>query len=164
MNNPLEEKLLQLAAAGKSGEEMESVTGVNAAKCITIVQNILKSKDPWTYQEKKQLILHDLISLKNDIQTTIDAMGGLIDPKLANVLITTLKNISEILDKQEALNGNDLKQITKEYTNAMVIIIDNSFYSVRKELEKYSDVIDLHEIDGIFQSGLKEGVLEVESK
>lgn len=68
--------LLQAAADGLSGEEMEARYGIPAAEAVLRVREILKSRDIWSELEQEQLLLADLQKLKQKIMDRVDMFTG----------------------------------------------------------------------------------------
>ncbi len=54
----LDETLIRAAASGKSGEEMEALTGIPAAQAILHVKQLLSRRDIWSEVERRQLLFH----------------------------------------------------------------------------------------------------------
>ena len=63
----LDDMLIKAAAGGKSGAEMEKLTGIPAAQAVLHVKQLLATRDIWTEQEQRQLLLNELHVLKDSL-------------------------------------------------------------------------------------------------
>lgn len=151
-------KLLEMAANGLSPNEMEAATNIPAAQCAIQVKNILASRDVWTEVERKQLLLHDLYGLKNQIQ---QQNLTYIDEKQSGALIKTLRAIGDILERQTALSETEINQITEANARAMIRLISAAFERAKELLRSEYPDVDIREIEAAFNAGLSEEVTEV---
>lgn len=150
--------LIELAAAGYSPDEMENATGIPAAQCLMQVRNILSSRDVWTEIERKQLLLHDLYELKNQIQKQNITY---IDDKQSSALIKTLRSIGDILERQTALSESEINQITEANARAMIRMISAAFERAKELLREEYPNVDIRQIEAAFNAGLGEEAKEV---
>lgn len=149
-------RLLDLAANGASGEEIEQTLGIPAAEGILRVREILKSRDVWTEIERRQLLLHSAQKLKSKIEQYLDVD----DPKAVSGYISTLKLVGEMLDKSGRLTDEELERVTKAQAAKMLVFIEAGYGRARALLrEEYPDA-DISLIDEAFKAGLREATLE----
>lgn len=149
-----DQALLDGAASGMSGEELQERFNLPAEKCILRVQEIIRSKDVWSEVERRQLLLHDLYRLKNSLQKQVEETG--LDAKDVNNLIKTLVTIADILDKASRITSDQLTTLSNLQAQMLFQLVVASFGRAKHLLsEQYPDV-DLLEIDDAFQAGLRE--------
>ena len=65
----IDDILLKAAAGGKSGDEIEEITGIPAAQALNKVKELLASRDVWNEMEQRQLLLAELHELKESLRT-----------------------------------------------------------------------------------------------
>lgn len=147
----LDETLIKLAAAGKSGEEMAQLTGIPAAQCIQHVKQLMAQRDVWSETERRQLLLHELNELKDSLQqNAIDFK----DLDSARLLLKTLELIGKRLDSSQLKLTEDVLKLTEFQQKTLFRALDAALTFAKKELaEKYPQV-SLDELDAIVTEGL----------
>lgn len=145
--------LLQAAADGLSGEEMEEKYGIPAAQCIIIVREMLKSRDVWSDVERKRLLLVDLqdlkIKLKNQLENEHDSGD-------ASVLLRTLREIGNILDKQTAISDEEINRVSSVQAKELMRLILAAFEGAKQYLSAEYPDVSLVELEEVFQTKLLE--------
>lgn len=147
-----DEKLIEAAANGWSGEEMENKFGVPAAQAIVRVRELLRSRDVWTDLEKRSLLLHSAYALKAKIEHGLDTD----DSKQVDAYLRILKAVGDMLDRQGAITQADMDKVTDAQAYRLLQLIEAGYGRARKLLEaEYGDHIDLSLLDEAFREGLR---------
>lgn len=145
-------KLLQDAADGLTGEEMGEKYNINPASAIIAVQEQLSARDVWSAIEQQQLVLHDLITLKNKAFARLE--NG--DVKDHALLLQTLGKLSDVLEKQSKVNQADLTKVSETQGRALLALVIAAFGRAKEFLaQEYPDV-SLEKIEDVFQTALVE--------
>ena len=147
----LDETLIRLAAAGRSGEEMESLTGVPAAQCVQHVKGLMAKRDVWSEHERQQLLLHELNMLKDSLtQSAVDFK----DLDSGRLLLKTLELIGKRLDSQQVRLDEDVLKLSEFQQRVLFRALDAALNFAKTQLaEKYPQV-SLEELDSIVTEGL----------
>lgn len=147
----LDEILLQAASGGKSGEEIERITGIPAAQAVMHIKRILASRDIWNEFERRQLLLRELNELKDSLrQGALDAK----DPASSRLLLMTLQEIASRLDSEKNKLDVDIVKITDHQAKVMGRAFDVALNYMKDALAtKYPQVLK-SELDSLAQEGL----------
>lgn len=150
-----DEKLLQMAGAGKSAQEMATVTGMPAAKALLRVKEILRERDIWTDVERRSMLLDDLYDLKRRVQDQLENVEWLDDKQ-----ITALAKVIQTLDEGLERNGKIQEELVQQVTNAqsasMLRLIDAAFKRAKKILTDEFPEVPFERVQEAFQKGLTE--------
>lgn len=156
--SPRDEALLRMASDGKSGLEMQRETGLNAARSVLRVKELLRERDVWSEIERRQLLMDELYGLKNKLQKQNEEF---INDKQATVLLQTINSINDVLDKQGAITDDQLEKISKAQSAAMLMLIKGAFDAARKALEAEYPDVDIEVINAAFREGLEKEMLSI---
>ena len=155
----IDDILLRAAAGGKSGDEIEQITGIPAAQALQKVKEILASRDVWSEMEQRQLLLAELHELKDSLRT--QAIDGQ-DPEAARVLLRTLETIGKRLDSQQIVLDENLLKLTAFQQKILLRAMDAALDFAKKELaERYPEVSPA-ELDELVATGLQRAKYELE--
>ena len=157
----LDEALIRAAASGKSGEEMELLTGIPAAQAVLHVKQLLGRRDIWSEMERRQLLLHELNELKDSLT---DRAVQLQDDDSARLLLKVLQEIGRRLDQETTKLDVDILKLTEYQERILLRAMDSALNFAKKELaERYPDVKkeDLEELVG---QGLLNAKYELEKE
>jgi hypothetical protein len=147
----LDETLLRAAASGKSGEEIERLTGIPAAQAVVHVKNILARRDVWSEVEQRQLLVHELNELKNSLQQNAIEFK---DPTSARLLLQTLSELGRRLDSQKAQLDEQVLRLSEFQQSILLRAMDSALSFAKKQLkEQYPDV-DSDRLDALVGEGL----------
>jgi hypothetical protein len=147
----LDETLLRAAASGKSGEEIERLTGIPAAQAVVHVKNILARRDVWSEVEQRQLLVHELNELKNSLQQNAIEFK---DPTSARLLLQTLTELGRRLDSQKAQLDEQVLRLSEFQQGVLLRAMDSALGFAKKQLkEQYPDV-DSDSLDALVGEGL----------
>ena len=144
--------LLRAAAGGKSGEEIEQITGIPAAQALEKVKQLLASRDVWTEMEQRQLLLAELHELKDSLRG--QAVDGQ-DPEAARVLLRTLEVIGKRLDAQQTVLDENLIKLTMFQQRILLRAMDAALEFAKGELAERYPQISPTELDNLVADGLQ---------
>lgn len=143
--------LLRAAAGGKSGDEIEKITGIPAAQAVTKVKDLLASRDVWNEMEQRQLLLAELHELKDSLRhQAIDAQ----DPEAARVLLRTLEVIGKRLDTQQTVLDENLLKLTSFQQKILLRAMDAALNFAKAELAERYPQVSHAELDELVAEGL----------
>lgn len=145
-------KLLQDAADGLTAEEMGAKYGINPAAALLAVREQLSDRDVWTAIEQQQLVIHDLIRLKNLMSERL-AEG---DTKDGTLFLNTLSKLSDVLEKQAKINEADLTKVSEAHGRALLALVVAAFGRAKEYLEAEYPEVPLDKIEDVFQTALIE--------
>lgn len=150
--------LLRAAAGGKSGDEIEKLTGIPAAQALEKVKQLLASRDVWTEMEQRQLLLAELHELKDSLHD--QAVVGQ-DPEAARVLLRTLEVIGKRLDQQQTVLDENMLKLTMFQQRILLRAMDAALDFAKGELaERYPDMPKA-ELDELVANGLQRAKFEL---
>lgn len=157
--------LLRGASAGKSPIELSELTNgtVSPAKAAQQVRDILASRDWLTDMERKQLLVDDLMALK-DVLMEKAVSYKMLDA--AGPLTKVLRTIGDILLADKINLKDVLESIRKAQAQMMLVGIRAALERTFLELERrYPEMPALsQELNEIFVVALPEAIREIEAK
>lgn len=157
----LDETLIRAAASGKSGEEMESLTGVPAAQAVLHVKQLLSRRDIWNEVERRQLLLHELNELK---QSLSDAAITMRDEDSAKLLLKVLQEIGKRLDSERTKLDTDIIKLSEYQERVLLRAMDAALDFAKKELAQRYPLVPKEELDELVIEGLVRAKAELESE
>lgn len=157
----LDETLIRAAAAGKSGDEMEQLTGVPAAQAVLHVKQLLSRRDIWNEVERRQLLLHELNELK---QSLSDQAVTLRDQDSASLLLKVLQEIGRRLDSERTKLDTDIIKLSEYQEKVLLKAMDSALNFAKGELATRYPLVPKEELDELVIQGLvlAKGELEKE--
>ena len=154
----LDEMLIKAAAGGKSGVEMERLTGIPAAQAVVHVKQILSTRDIWTEQEQRQLLLAELHELKESLAPHAIQAG---DPESARLLLKTLETIGKRLDSQQSVLDENMIKLSHFQEKVLLRAMDTALNFAKEQLqERYPD-ITRSELESLVADGLQKAKYEI---
>ena len=157
----LDETLIRAAAAGKSGEEMEQLTGIPAAQAVLHVKTLLGRRDIWSEVEKRQLLLHELNDLKDSLT---DRALQLQDDDSARLLLKVLQEIGRRLDAERTKLDIDVVKLTEYQERVLLRAMDSALNFAKKELAERYPEVGRDELDELVGEGLLKAKYEIEKE
>lgn len=154
----IDDILLRAAAGGKSGDEIEQITGIPAAQAVAKVKDLLASRDVWSEMEQRQLLLAELHELKDSLRT--QAIDGQ-DPEAARVLLRTLETIGKRLDAQQTVLDENLIKLTNFQQKILLRAMDAALGFAKQELKDRYPQVSAHELDDLVADGLQRAKFEI---
>jgi hypothetical protein len=160
---PVDRILLRGAASHKSPEELSRLTGttVKPAAAAQRVIDILKSQDWLSQVQQKQLLIHDLMAIKDKLMHEVIDLNMTKDN--AGTLVRVLKEIGDRLDKDKLDLNAALTQIRKAHAEMMLAAIRVAFERSALELEKRYPQVSKTELNEVFRMALPEAAREIEA-
>lgn len=150
-------KLLDAAANGWSGEEIEAKYGIPAATALVRIREILKSRDIFSDIEKKQLLLYSAYKLKEQIE---DQGLELDNVKSVEAYLKVLRSLGDMLERQGKITEEELQAAARAQAVQMLGLIEAAYGRVRGWLaEEYPDV-PIEIADARFHEALREVATE----
>lgn len=154
----LDDLLIKAAAGGKSGDEIERLTGIPAAQAVLHVKQLLATRDIWTEQEQRQLLLSELHELKDSLSDHAIKAG---DPDSARLLLKTLEIIGKRLDSQQQVLDENMIKLSHFQERVLLRAMDTALNFAKEQLaEKYPE-ITRSELEGIVADGLQKAKYEI---
>jgi tRNA splicing endonuclease len=150
--------LLKAAAGGKSGDEIEKMTGIPAAQALEKVKALLASRDVWTEMEQRQLLLAELHELKDSLRD--QAIQGQ-DPDAARTLLRTLEVIGKRLDGQQTVLDENMIKLTTFQQKILLRAMDAALSFAKGELAERYPQVSIDELDELVANGLQRAKMEL---
>jgi hypothetical protein len=149
-----DKKLLELAANGATGIEMQDVTGMPAAQAVQRVKEILSvNRTAYDAYERRELAMLSLLRLKSQMeQQGVDTNN----PKHVESYTKLNTAIDKMSLNNEKVSEDDLNKVTEAQARKLLQLIEGAYGYARLALkEEYGEFIDLAVIDVAFQEGLR---------
>lgn len=159
----LDDILIKAAAGGKSGVELERITGIPAAQAVVHVKQLLASRNIWTEHEQRQLLLAELNQLKEVL--TENAMRS-ADLDTQRLLLKTLETIGKRLDSQQQDVDENTLKLTQFQEKILLRAMDSALSFAKNELAERYPQITRGELEEIVAQGLlhaKDEIIEDEN-
>jgi hypothetical protein len=154
----LDDLLIKAAAGGKSGDEIERLTGIPAAQAVLHVKQLLATRDIWTEQEQRQLLLSELHELKDSLSDHAIKAG---DPDSARLLLKTLEIIGKRLDSQQQVLDENMIKLSQFQERVLLRAMDTALNFAKEQLaEKYPE-ITRSELESMVADGLQKAKYEI---
>jgi hypothetical protein len=154
----LDDLLIKAAAGGKSGDEIERLTGIPAAQAVLHVKQLLATRDIWTEQEQRQLLLSELHELKDSLSDHAIKAG---DPDSARLLLKTLELIGKRLDSQQQVLDENMIKLSHFQERVLLRAMDTALNFAKEQLaEKYPE-ITRSELESMVADGLQKAKYEI---
>ena len=134
----LDERLLSLAR--RSPAEIAEVTGLDAGYVSERISYLLESKDWLTDRQEERLLLVEASALKDKAFAMLDSVGPNEFAGVANVVLRSLRLVSERLDARRKLVDEDIHKITEAHAKVFAMAFDVALHHIvsglRAEVEE----------------------------
>lgn len=154
----LDDLLLRSAAGGKSGVEIERLTGIPADQAVVHIKSLLSSRDIWTEHEQRQLLLTELQELKETLQTNVLKHG---DMDSASLLLKTLETIGKRLDSQKLDLDENLIKLSRFQEKVLLRAMDSALGFAKRQLSEQFPEIPVYKLDELVADGLQQAKYEI---
>lgn len=154
----LDELLIKAAAGGKSGDEIERMTGIPAAQAVLHVKQLLATRDIWTEQEQRQLLLSELHELKDSLSDHAIKAG---DPDSARLLLKTLEVIGRRLDSQQQVLDENMIKLSQFQERVLLRAMDTALTFAKEQLAERYPEISRSELEELVADGLVKAKYEI---
>lgn len=154
----LDDILIKAAAGGKSGDEIERLTGIPAAQAVLHVKQLLATRDIWTEQEQRQLLLSELHELKDSLSDHAIKAG---DPDSARLLLKTLELIGKRLDSQQQVIDENMIKLSHFQERVLLRAMDAALNFAKEQLAEKYPQISKSELEELVADGLQKAKYEI---
>jgi hypothetical protein len=124
----LDERLLSLAR--RSPAEIAEVTGLDEKFIAERISYLLESKDWLTDRQEERLLLVEAAALKDKAFSMLDSVGPNEFAGVANVVLRSLRLVSDRLDARRKLVDDDIKRITAEHARVFAMAFDVALHHI----------------------------------
>jgi len=149
----LDEKLLSLAR--KSPTEIAEATGLDAGFVAERIAYLLDSKDWLTDRQEERLILIEAATLKDKAFGMLEDVGPQEFAGVANVVLKTLRLVSERLDARRKLVDDDIQKITAAHAKIFAQAFDSALQYIISGFKAFDGVPSDEDVDDLVEQGLK---------
>lgn len=155
----LDERLLSLAR--KSPAEIAAETGLDAGYVAERIAYLLESKDWLTDRQQERLLLVEASALKDKAFQMLNDVGPQEFAGVANVVLRSLRLVSERLDSRRKLVDEDIHKITEAHAKVFALAFDTALQHIIMGLRADTD-IDGELIDSLVEQGMMraQGILD----
>ncbi len=149
----LDEKLLSLAR--KSPVEIAEATGLEPGYVAERIAYLLDSKDWLTDRQEERLLLIEAAGLKDRAFSMLEDVGPQEFAGVANVVLKSLRLVSERLDARRKLVDDDIQKITAAHAKVFAEAFDVALTFIVAGFKAFEGVPDDGEVDDLVEQGLK---------
>ncbi len=149
----LDEKLLSLAR--KSPQEIADLTGLEPKYIAERIAYLLDSKDWLNDRQEERLLLIEASSLKDKAFGMLQDVGPQEFAGVANVVLKSLRLVSERLDARRKLVDSDIERITAAHAKIFAQAFDAALAYIIAGFRAFEGVPGDEEIDDLVEQGLK---------
>lgn len=149
----LDEKLLSLAR--RSPAEIAEVTGLEPGYIAERIAYLLDSKDWLTDRQEERLLLIEAGSLKDKAFGMLEDVGPQEFAGVANVVLKSLRLVSERLDARRKLVDDDIQKITAAHAKIFAEAFDAALQYIVAGFKAFDGVPAEEEVDELVEQGLK---------
>lgn len=156
----LDEKLLSLAR--KSPTEIAEATGLDAKYVSERIAHLLQAKDWLTDRQEERLLLIEAAALKDKAFGMLDEVEAKDFASVANVVLRSLRLVSDRLDSRRKLVDDDISKITSAHAKIFAEAFDTALRYIVQGFKAFEGVPSDEEIDELVEQGLRKaaGVLD----
>ena len=149
----LDEKLLSLAR--KSPVEIAEATGLEPGYVAERIAYLLDSKDWLTDRQEERLLLIEAGALKDKAFGMLEDVGPQEFAGVANVVLKSLRLVSERLDARRKLVDSDIERITAAHAKVFAEAFDSALRFIVAGFKAFDGVPSDDEVDDLVEQGLK---------
>lgn len=155
----LDERLLGMAR--RSPAEIAELTGLDAGYVAERISFLLDSKDWLSDRQEERLLLIEAASLKDRAFAMLDETSAQEFAGVANVVLKSLRLVSDRLDARRKLVDDDLSRITAAHARVFASAFDAALRHIVSGFKAFEGVPSDEEVDLLVEDGLRraEGVL-----
>lgn len=154
----LDDVLLKAAADGRSPIEMERISGIPAAQAVQHVKQLLESRDVWTEQQQRQLLLNEMHELKDKIRDMALKAGDIDSQRL---LLKTLEVIGKRLDSQQEVLDENVIKLSNYQQSVLIRAMDVALSFAKQQLAERYPQITRSELEELVADGLQKAKYEI---
>lgn len=156
----LDEKLLSLAR--RSPAEIAELTGLDSGFIAERIASLLQAKDWLTDRQEERLLLIEAAALKDKAFGMLDEVEAKDFASVANVVLRSLRLVSDRLDARRKLVDSDIQKITSAHAKIFAEAFDSALRYIVQGFKAFDGVPSDDEIDLLVEEGLRKaaGVLD----
>jgi len=162
VRSDLDERLLSLAR--RSPAEIAELTGLDAGYVAERVAFLLDSKDWLSDRQEERLLLVEASALKDKAFSMLDAVGPNECAGVANVVLRSLRLVSERLDARRKLVDADIERITQAHARIFAEAFDVALRHIVDGFKGFDKVPGDDEIDLLVEEGLRKASSVLDGK
>jgi len=160
----VDQQLIRAAASDKrSPRELSAAVGrqLSPERARMRLEELLDDSDYLTYVQERRLLI---LNLRELLDTTAkETLKTGADNNSRRIYLDTLKAIADRLDKTQ-INVEDVStKLSSAFAQVMAEAIGNAFDAVPKALQTRGMVLDMEELEGVFESVLPLAIERVEA-
>lgn len=149
----LDEKLLSLAR--RSPQEIAEVTGLEPQYVAERISFLLDSKDWLSDRQEERLLLIEAASLKDRAFEMLEATGPQEFAGVANVVLKSLRLVSDRLDARRKIVDDDIGKITRAHAKMFAEAFDTALRFIVEGFKAFDGVPSDAEVDELVEAGLR---------
>ena len=149
----LDERLLSLAR--KSPVEIAEATGLEPGYIAERIAYLLDSKDWLTDRQEERLLLIEAASLKDKAFGMLDEVEMKDFASVANVVLKSLRLVSDRLDARRKLVDDDIQKITAAHAKIFAQAFDAALQYIIAGFKAFEGVPSDEDVDDLVEQGLK---------
>jgi len=149
----LDDKLLSLAR--KSPTEIAEATGLDAGYIAERIAHLLDSKDWLTDRQEERLLLIEAADLKDRAFGMLNDVGPQEFAGVANVVLKSLRLVSERLDARRKLVDDDIQKITASHAKIFATAFDAALQYIIAGFKAFDGVPSDEDVDDLVEQGLR---------
>lgn len=152
--NLLDRKLVEAAANGLSGLEMEEKFGIPAAEAVSRVRSVLNNtRSAYDDFENRQLLV---ISLKQTLTAVKNSGVNIADPKHIEAVTKLTLAIDRVESNNAKITEEMLNTVSEAQSRRLLDMLEKAYNPVRDWLkDQYGLLVDMNEFEKVFQEGLR---------
>lgn len=150
----LDRKLLEAAANGATGTEMEEKFGIGAAEALLRVRTLLgDNRSAFDEFEQRQLLIISLKKMKADILASgVDVQN----PKHIEAVTKLTLAIDRVAGNQAKMSEDLINQVSDAQARKLLALIEEAWGPVRDWLrEEYGAFVDIGAAEKVFADNLR---------
>lgn len=149
----LDGKLLSLAR--RSPQEIAELTGLEPKYVAERIAHLLDSKDWLTDRQEERLLLIEAANLKDKAFAMLEDVGPQEFAGVANVVLKSLRLVSDRLDARRKLVDEDITRITQAHAKIFAQAFDAALQYIIAGFKAFEGVPTDDEVDDLVEQGLK---------
>ena len=149
----LDGKLLSLAR--RSPVEIAELTGLEPGYVAERIAHLLDAKDWLTDRQEERLLLIEAASLKDKAFGMLDEVESKDFSSVANVVLKSLRLVSDRLDARRKLVDSDIEKITSAHAKIFATAFDAALQYIISGFKAFEGVPSDDEVDDLVEQGLK---------
>ena len=153
VRSDLDERLLSLAR--RSPVEIAELTGLDAGFVAERVAFLLESRDWLSDRQEERLLLIEAAGLKDKAFAMLDDVGPGEFAGVANVVLRSLRLVSERLDARRKIVDEDIHKITDAHARLFARAFDAALRHIVEGFKAFDGVPSDEEVDLLVEEGLK---------